>query len=225
MINLKPCSDMTVDKAYIITLKDHVLSESLSLRCQQSCQQVGQPYQVWPAFNGTSGTIQTPEQFKDQSWVKWIRQYDTDLSVTEVAAYFSHLSLWIHCVEINMPIVILEHDAIMVNAYRNHFGYNQLVYLGCREQASGWKVTPIPPMACKNDNYRFMLRAHAYAVDPFSAKNLIAHTIKYGINESLDITMRTDVFGVVQGGFFAYDAPHQITTITDRKKKSDGTER
>lgn len=216
---------MTVEDAYIITLEGHPLGESLSQRCQQSCQAAGQPYQIWPAFDGTSGELKVPARFENQNWIRWIRQYDTELSITEVAAYFSHFSLWTHCVEINMPIIILEHDAIMVNAYRNHFGYNQIVYLGCREQASGWKVTPIPPMACKNDNYRFMLRAHAYAIDPFSAKNLIAHTIKYGINESLDITMRTDVFSVLQAGFFAYDLPHQITTITDRKKKIDGTER
>lgn len=216
---------MTVDQAYIITLKEHELSERLSARCQMSCAKIGQPYTVWPAFDGTSGEIKIPESLQNQSWIKWIRQYDTELSVTEVAVYLSHVSLWAHCIEINMPIVILEHDAIMVRAYRNHYGYNQIVYLGGREQANGWAVTPIPPMAQKNTNYRFMLRAHAYAVDPHSAKNLLAHTIKYGINESLDITIRTDVFGVMQAGFYAYDLPDEITTITGRKKGPDGQER
>lgn len=216
---------MTVDQAYIITLKNHALSERLSQRCQISCERVGQPYTVWSAFDGTSGNIQIPEHSQNQSWVKWIRQYDTELSVTEVAVYLSHVSLWAHCLEINRPIVILEHDSIMVHPYRNHHGYNQIVYLGCREQASGWAVTPVPPMAQKNPNYRFMLRAHAYAIDPHSAKNLLAHTIKYGINESLDITIRTDVFSVMQGGFYAYDLPDQETTITGRKKGPDGQER
>jgi len=225
MINLAPCDDMTVENAYIITLKNHLLSEQLSERCQQSCKAVEQPCTVWPAFDGTLGTIQIPDRFLNQDWVGWLKQYDTELSITEVAVYMSHFSLWVHCLNINMPIVILEHDSIMVKPYRNHWGFNQIVYLGCREQANGWAVTPIPPMAAKNKHYRFMLRAHAYAIDPLSAKNLIAHTLRYGINESLDITIRSDVFSVMQGDFYAFDMPHTVTTITDRKKKSDGTER
>lgn len=217
MNTLIPCNDMTVDQAYIITLKNHQLSEKLSARCQASCKQVGQPYKVWPAFDGTSGEIKVPESLQSQSWIKWIRQYDTDLSVTEVSVYLSHMSLWAHCAEINMPIVILEHDAVMIQPYLNHFGYNQIVYLGGREQASGWAVTPIPPMALKNPHYRYILRAHAYAIDPHSAKNLISHTIKYGINESLDVIIRTDVFSVMQTGFYAYDLPDSVTTVTEKK--------
>jgi len=225
MKTLQPCNNMTVDKAYVITLKNNELSEKLSRRCQLSCDRVEQPYQVWDAFDGTSGEIIIPENLQNQNWIKWIKQYDTELSVTEVAVYLSHASLWAHCIEINMPIVILEHDAIMVKPYLNHHGYNQIVYLGGREQAAGWAVTPIPPMAQKNPNYKFILRAHAYAIDPLSAKNLLAYTLKYGINESLDITIRTDVFSVMQGGFYAYDLPDIETTITKRKKASNGQER
>lgn len=216
---------MTVDKAYIITLKGHSLSESLSLRCQESCRTVGQDFEVWDAFDGTSGEIIIPERHKLQNWIKWIKLYDTELSVSEIAVYLSHLSLWAHCIEINKPIVILEHDSIMAKPYTNHTAFNQIVYLGCLEQISGWPVMPIPPMGQKNTNYLFMLRAHAYAIDPLSAKNLLSYTLKYGINESLDVSIRADIFGIVQNGVFAYDMPHQITTITNRKLGSTGKER
>lgn len=224
-MNLTPCNTIDVENAYIITIKGNETSEELSARCQQSCLNTGMPYTIWEAFDGTSGEIKVPENLKDESWLKWIKLYETFLSTSEIACYLSHLSLWVRCLELDQPIVILEHDAVMVNPYRIHYGFNQIVYLGCQEQTRGWDVTPIPPHGRKNPNYKFMLRAHAYAVDPHSAKNLVAHTLKYGINESLDVTMRSDIFGIIQGGLWAIDIPSDRSTISNRKKHPDGTER
>jgi len=225
-MNLLPCDNMGVDKAYVITLTNNNISEELADRCVQSCNQVQMPVEKWAAFDGTSGTIKIPEHSINKDWLNWIKLYDDELSITEVACVLSHISLWAHCVSINKPIVILEHDAIMLQQYSSHIGYNQIAYLGCIEQArSGWKVTPTPPQAAKNKYYRYMLRAHAYAVDPFVARNLLAYFIKYGICESLDISIRADQFSIIQPGLYAFDLPHEQTTITDRKKKSDGAER
>ena len=92
-LNLMPCNDMAVENAYIITIKDNPVSEMLSKRCQQSCDEVGMPYTVWQAFDGTSGTIQVPDNLKDASWLKWFKLYETFLSPTEVSCYLSHPSL------------------------------------------------------------------------------------------------------------------------------------
>lgn len=225
-MNLLPCLDMTVENAYIITLKDNQISEELSQRCQQSCREANQPYKVWYAFDGTKGDIVPPDHVKGESWLNWIKLYDLELSKSEVACALSHISLWAHCLTINKPIIILEHDAIVIKNYPNHIAPNHIAYLGCHEQAmQNWNVTPTPPVAAKNENYRYMLRAHAYAIDPMMAKNLLSYFIKYGICESLDISIRLDEFAVIQPGLYAFDLPHQITTITDRKKKLDGSER
>lgn len=227
MLKLDNCSDLTVENAYIITILGNSLSEELSSRCQTSCSQIGQPYTIWEAFDGTNNsTIKIPEHLKNQNWLSWIKQYDYELSISEVACYLSHISLWARCLDIDKPIVILEHDAIMLKPYTNHIGYNQIGYLGCYEQqVQGWKVSPTPIFAAKGNNYKFMLRAHAYAIDPHSAKNLMASTLKYGINESLDVSIRADVFNIIQPGLFAFDLPAKQTTIANRKKKIDGSER
>jgi hypothetical protein len=226
MLNLYSRPDLTVENAYIITLRGNDISENLSARCQYSCEVVNQPYSVWQAFDGTSGEIKIPENLKNESWLKWIKVYDDNLSITEISCYLSHLSLWVKCVEIDKPIVILEHDSIVVKRYPNHIGYNQIAYLGCHEQqVLGWKVSPCPPFGSNGKNYKFILRAHAYAVDPQAAKNLIGHTIKNGIVESLDVAIRADNFSIIQPGLFAYDQPSSTTTITDRKKQLDGAER
>jgi hypothetical protein len=217
--------NLNVESAYIITVRGNSTSEKLSARCAASCDKVGMPYKIFEAIDGTSGSLKVPPSLENCSYLSWPKKIDQHLSISEVACTLSHFALWCHCVEIDQPIVILEHDAIMVSAYKTHDVYNAIVYLGCVEQAqNGWAVLPIPPHGTNGPNYHFMLRAHAYAIDPAVAKNMVAHIIKYGIHESLDIMLRADIFPVVQTGLFANEAMGE-TIITDRKKTPDGHER
>ena len=47
----------SVDKAYIIRIKNHELSENLAKRCSDSCEKVGMPYEFWDAYNGLGEEI------------------------------------------------------------------------------------------------------------------------------------------------------------------------
>ena len=227
MLNLDYGYNMSIESAYIITIKDHPVSERLSLRCQESLKALDMPYKVWEAFDGTSGEIKIPEQHKDQRWLSWLKWIDKELSVTEIAVALSHISLWAHCIEIDRPIVILEHDAIMLQKISDHPVTGCLHYLGSYEQAKkGWPVLITPPHATKGNNYHFICRAHAYGIDPWSAKNALSHVIKNGICESLDIMLRSDIIPALQMGLYAYDEPDlENTTIVNRKKDSNGGER
>ena len=202
-------------ESYIITLKGNATSERLSKRCQQSCESVEQPYHVWEAFDGTSGQILYPDHAKDQDHYRFLKQMNDKLSITETATILSHYSLWAHCVKIDIPIVILEHDAIMVNKYVWHDGWNQINYLGNYSQLeTGWPS--FPPHSAATNNYKFICRAHAYAVDPAVARQLVAHIIRFGLAAPADMLIRADIFPLVQTGFYAFDAPEE-TTITGRK--------
>jgi len=218
-LNLDCNYDRTIESAYVITIKDDKTSEAMTGRCITSCNAVGQPVKVWDAFNGRGDRIITPEHSKNQSWTKWFKVFDHHLSQGEIACYLSHLSLWIHCIEIDRPIVILEHDAIMLHPYLDFKAFNNIVYLGSSEQyknSSSWPVTPIPMFSSINRNYMFIGRAHAYAVDPQVCKNIVGDVIKNGLGETLDIVLRADRYGMVQQGLYAYneDGP---TTIDTRK--------
>jgi len=202
-------------EAYIITLKGNSTSERLSARCQQSCEKIDQAYHVWDAFDGTSGPIIYPDHAKDQDHYRFLKQMNDKLTITEVATILSHYSLWAHCVKIDIPIVILEHDAIMVNKYAWHDGWNQINYLGNYSQLeTGWPS--FPPHSAATKNYKFICRAHAYAVDPAVARQLVAHVIRFGLAAPADMLIRADLFPLVQTGFYAFDAPAE-TTITGRK--------
>jgi GR25 family glycosyltransferase involved in LPS biosynthesis len=227
MSNINWSYDRQIESAYIITLKGNSISEDMANRCKTSCEDVGMNYKIWDAYDGTSGEIRTPQQCIDKHYMSWFKQTDHELSVTEVACALSHISLWCHCIDIDKPIVILEHDVIMLKKIEYHTLYNSIIYLGNVEQyKKNWPILTTPTHATAGHNYHFICRAHAYCIDPQVAKNLVAHVLKLGICESLDMMIRADIFNIVEFGVHAYDESDiQNTTIIGRKKTIDGKER
>lgn len=217
--------ETTVDKAYIIRIQGNEISERKALRCAQSCEAVRMPYVFWDAYDGIKDPIEPPSHHSQV--MNLIKVTDHYLTRGEVACALSHISLWVKCIEDDRPVVILEHDAVMLKPYQIHGVYNSICYLGCKEQVhQGWQVLPTPPHASEGKNYHFICRAHAYAVDPAVAKNMLAHVIKYGIAAPLDILIRADIFPIHQMGVFATDdADKTETTILGRPKHGRKTDR
>jgi GR25 family glycosyltransferase involved in LPS biosynthesis len=221
--------DNTIESAYIITVKGNQSSENYSQRCQSSCLKVDMPFKVWDAFDGTGHDIIVPEHSKNDSITKILKVTDHYMTRGEIACALSHISLWRHCAEIDKPIVILEHDSIVVKKIESLNSYNAITYLGgCEWVKQGWKIFPIPPHASEGPNYHFICRAHAYAIDPAMAKNLLSHVIKNGIIAPLDIIIRADLFNITHQGLYAYDEnvdKTNDTTIKARPKDGRTTHR
>jgi hypothetical protein len=217
--------NMNVNTAFIIRLKDNPTSERMAERCATSCRKVGQNFQFWDAYDGTKGEIERPSHHTPI--IDLIKVVDHYATRTEVATALSHISLWAHCALIDKPIIILEHDAIMLKKYNYHQVFNSIAFLGSKEQyEQGWQVMATPPHASEGPNYHFICRAHAYAIDPAVAKNLLAYAIKYGITGPLDIMMRADLFPLHQTDLFAYDKSEmENTTILGRPKEGRSTKR
>ena len=228
--------EMGVEGTYIISILGNKVSEQLTQQCVESCQKIGQPnVNIWPAFDATDspikiqdydlgkpigemGTIKVPEILKGQAFINFLRLRRSDLLMTQIACFLSHYSLWCMCLDKDQPIVILEHDAIMVKEYLRHNYYNNIVYLGGCEQVEGslHANDTVPPHASDQKGLdRFICRAHAYAIDPAIAKNLVAYSIHHGLITTADAIMRCDMFGIVQDGVYAYDKPHGLSTITE----------
>lgn len=216
--------NMGVERAYIIRMVGHPVSEEKALKCSESCQNAGMPWQYWDAYNGKENPIKAPGHHGEV--MNLVKVTDHYLTRGEVACALSHISLWNHCVQIDQPIVILEHDAVMLQAYKHHAVFNSICYLGGYEQVQkGWQVLPTPPHASEGHNYHFICRAHAYAIDPAVAKNMLSHAIKYGICTSLDMMLRADIFPIHQMGLYAYDNQDGRTTIEARPLDSRTTKR
>lgn len=206
----------SVEHAYIITMLNHPYSVEYSKRCQQSCENVNMPYVVWEAFDGSDNQkIIIPEKYKNDSFIKLLKLQNSIMSASQIACILSHISLWLECALIDKPIVILEHDAIMLRKFEQMQTYNAIVYMGCAEWVkNGWNIHNIPPHGSEAGNYRFMLRAHAYAIDPTMAKNLLSYVLKYGIVSTADHILRADIFNITHQGVYAYDE-REVTTINN----------
>jgi hypothetical protein len=212
-----------IENTYIITIKNNDISEALSARCAKSCEAVGQPYSVWEAYDGTRLDIRPPANHSDI--MKLIKVTDHYATRGEVACALSHISLWAHCILIDQPIVVLEHDAVMLKPYTKHHIFNSIGFLGSSEQVkNNWAVKLTPPHNSEGPNYHFICRAHAYSIDPAVAKNMLARVIKDGIFAPLDIMIRADEFSFHQTGLYAHDDSIEgVTTILGRPAKGRST--
>ncbi|MBM3207922.1 MAG: hypothetical protein FJZ57_04880 [Chlamydiae bacterium] len=215
-MNYENSYNMQIESAYIISLKNNNISEKMTQRCAESCEKVGQKYKVFYGFDGNSGEIVVPDELKDQSWINWLRLKTSILTPTQIACLYSHFALWTKCIEIDRPIIILEHDSIVKKPLNYHPLYNSIIYLGSQEQKNGAPIFPTPPHgSAEKSKYRFICRAHAYSIDPAVAKNLIAYTIQQGIHTTLDVMINCDIFNISQYGLYAYDDPGVSTIHKD----------
>jgi GR25 family glycosyltransferase involved in LPS biosynthesis len=211
-----------VDSAYVITINGHGISEPMAKRCHESCEKVGMKSQRWEAFDGTKGNIFAPKHLEGQKWVKWIKVVNEALAKTEVCTVLSHVSLWARCIEIDKPIVILEHDAVMMEKFTHHPAFNAIIYLGSIEQVQNNYWGSIPIHGQLNQNYRFQLRTHAYSIDPMIAKRLLGDIVRSGIRTSIDVMIRADIYTILQFGIYAFDMADGKSTAPEKDdKKSD----
>ena len=205
--------EMAIEGTYIISIQGNKVSEQLTQQCLASCEKVGQPnVNVFPAFDATGskvkvqqhdlglpvgelGSIKVPEFLQGQAFLNFLRLKRCDLLMTQIACFLSHYSLWCMCLDKDRPIVILEHDAVMVKPFLRHNYLNNIVYLGGSEQKAGSlrDTDTIPPHASDQQGLdRFICRAHAYSIDPIMAKNLVSYAIHHGIITTADAMMRYD---------------------------------
>lgn len=203
----------SVAATYIIVINNNKISESMASRCIASCDKVNQPYEIWPAFDGTNDKdLIVPDLLKDKGHIHWPKLINSELTTRQVGCFMSHYSLWCRCLTIDRPIVILEHDAVMIKPYTEHRLYNSIVYLGSIEQAKGKPVFATPPHATHyNGLLRSLCRSHAYAIDPAVARLLVGYTITHGIYQSLDMYVRSDLFPMSQFDLYACDIPGEST--------------
>jgi len=204
--------DREIESAYVITIRGHELSERLARRCIQSCKDVQMPVKVWEAFDGTGKELKIPSLLKDKEYTYWLKWINKNLNLPRIACVYSHFSLWCHCMTIDKPIVILEHDAVMIKTYKYHTFLNCIEYLGHYQQIEMIKPIAQPAYSYVLDkNYYFMAQTHAYAVDPIICRKLVGYFIRNGITDSLDVMLRMDLFPIMQKDLYTFQKPEQST--------------
>lgn len=91
-------------KTFVIALKNHEISEKQLRDCLQSASANNWHVEI---FWGIYGNTLTDEDWKKIEIIPHIGK------VGARGCFYSHYLLWKKCIELNEPIVILEHDAII----------------------------------------------------------------------------------------------------------------
>lgn len=232
--------DRKIDKAYILCVEGHEATKPQLEKCIQSLKNLDMEYCLFYGYDGTDQkTIKTPQHLREKEYMKWFKLMDYGLSTSEVACLLGHIALWAHCITIDKPIIILEHDALMLKKYEYIPNYNVIDYLGHiylseevksvnnigsdEELISYLKNLPpvstsvdkrYPLLNITSDNYYYPMGFHAYAIDPMAAKNLFLKTLKTGLINPSDTTASVNDFCITHTGLFAVQQNDAFSTST-----------
>jgi len=97
--------------SYIISMKGVPVSESLTEECLNSAKKFGINPEIFPAIHGK----QIDHEWKKNNLKDFkFNQRIKKLNPGAIGCLISHLLLWKKSIEINKPILILEHDALII---------------------------------------------------------------------------------------------------------------
>jgi GR25 family glycosyltransferase involved in LPS biosynthesis len=97
-------------KTFVIALKDHPISESQLKDCLNGAKKHNWQVEV---FWGVYGNRLTAKRWKDIGIRSYIGKPGAE------GCWVSHYNLWNKCIELNKPIVVLEHDAVIQRPWQS----------------------------------------------------------------------------------------------------------
>ena len=108
-------------KAYVIRLRDKEISETLADDCIESGKKVGLSIEKFDGVYGQDNIEYFTKFLNVRPWKSKFKKGRLGVK----GCFLSHYSLWMKCIQINEPIIIFEHDAIVLqslpDSLENHF--------------------------------------------------------------------------------------------------------
>jgi hypothetical protein len=231
-------------KAYIITLIDDYISKKAADRCIVSYSRNVSTFpdiNIFPAV-----TAKDAQSLLKQKKLKWtypwdktlvdfglglkLHPYTTKDPNKRIACFLSHYLLWEKCIELNEPIVILEHDSLWISKIdyqpllNSHYGviglndprgatrkanlYHEKI------QASSLDILPVP-MVDSFDVPQGLAGNSAYIIKPDAAKSIISKVIEIGAwpNDAIMCKQIFDFLGVTKKYYTKVQGLPSTTTL------------
>lgn len=130
-------------KTFVITLKDDPLSEAAAKKTIESCREINQD--SLDIENYDAVTPDRVDELMKRYKLRWVypwigrtldlksglmlSAYETSQPKKRIACFLSHYELWKKCIELNEPIIVLEHDALFINKVDLDLLYNSKYYI------------------------------------------------------------------------------------------------
>lgn len=210
-------------KAFCITLVDHYYSLKCGKRCIESAREVGKiEVEMFPGIGKDSA-----ECVMAGRGLRWTYKANTTCPVTglymtdyhkanreaKIGCAMSHHSLWKRCVELDEPILILEHDVVFLRAFEE-FEFHGICQIndpsGATPFGDRWSrsmvargTTGVHPKQWvqRNRNIPDGLAGNsAYVIKPFAAQELMDKYRDLGVWPN-DATMCKQLFPYLQEYF------------------------
>ncbi len=194
-------------KAFVITIMDNQPSVQVASRCIKSGEKFGLKINNWHATTPNDMPIEKLLAEK----VNIAGLHETYSRIANCAAAFhSHFSLWKHSIEINEPVMVFEHDAVVVNNIPNFIAFEKCISLG--KPSYGKWITPstfgVNPLTSKG----YFPGAHCYIMKPQGAKEVIAQAKVFA--RPTDVFLNTSYFPWLQEYYpWPVEAHDSFTTI------------
>lgn len=191
---------------YVITMSQTPESVKSAERCIESGKRHGLEIQKWEATtpNELLSALLLDAGIAVAGFREKYSRFENCIS-----AFHSHWSLWKHCTEINQPVTIFEHDAVVVDNIPD-MQHNGCISLG--KPSYGKFNLPqslgVNPLTSKP----YFPGAHAYRVSPAGAELLIAQATMHA--RPTDIFLNRDVMPWLQEYYpWPVEARDSFTTI------------
>lgn len=168
-------------KTFVIALKDHPVSEQQLQDCLASANQ--HKWQI-DIFWGVYGNTVTNETWKSLGIKSNIGKSGA------VGCWLSHYYLWEKCIKLNEPIIVLEHDAIIQESWRQLTINNSLLKLHKHYRKDPMNQKWNHPVCG-----RWSTSTHAYCITPNLALTLINAAKKIGAYPA-DMFMGSNIISV-----------------------------
>jgi len=159
-------------KNYVITMMNHTQSNQAAMRCVKSGQKFNEKIVKFSAVTPEKKPliIAERENIPLQAFHKEGNKYSRFYNV--LSAFLSHYSLWKKCVELDEPIRIFEHDAVIRSALPS------IPMAGMKCVSLGWPSygrfnTPSTLGINRLTSKAYFPGAHAYQISPAGAKQLV----------------------------------------------------
>ena len=155
-------------KMYVITIMENERSVQVADRCIKSGQVFGYKVEKHPAYTPQNCNVNQELDNLHYDKSGFIEKYSRPENC--IAGFLSHHSLWTKCLELNEPIVIFEHDAVITNDIPNLVLFD-ILNLG--KPSYGKFNTPTFIGYGSLVSKPYFPGAHAYRITPKGAADLI----------------------------------------------------
>tara|TARA_B100000212_G_scaffold221299_1_gene167617 strand:- start:268 stop:909 length:642 start_codon:yes stop_codon:yes gene_type:complete len=155
-------------RMFVITIMENERSVQVADRCVKSGQAFGYKIEKHPAYSPQNCNVNQELDNLNYDRSGFIEKYSRPENC--IAGFLSHHSLWMKCLELNEPIVIFEHDAVVTNDIPNLVLFD-ILNLG--KPSYGKFNTPTFIGYGSLVSKPYFPGAHAYRITPKGAADLI----------------------------------------------------